>query len=82
MQWYLSSHFQGGYLFQHLFKSYFTFWPISNRVCTKVKSAILSLSKGSKVFCSASNKEKSFPENFSKNSNLDDPGIFLPAFSL
>ena len=28
----------------------------------------------------ASDKVKSFAENFSKNSNLDDSGIFLPVF--
>ena len=30
---------------------------------------------------SASDKGKIFPENFSKNSNLDDLGISLPVFS-
>ena len=30
--------------------------------------------------CSASDKAKLFAENFSKNSNLDDPGISLPVF--
>ena len=29
---------------------------------------------------SASDKAKLFAENFSKNSNLDDSGIFLPIF--
>ena len=29
---------------------------------------------------SASDKAKLFPENFSKNSNLDDSGISLPVF--
>ena len=29
----------------------------------------------------ASNKSKLFAESFSKNSNLDDSGIFLPVFS-
>ena len=33
-----------------------------------------------KVLSSASDKAKLFAENFSKNSNLDDLGIFLPAF--
>ena len=33
------------------------------------------------VLPSASDKAKLFAENFSKNFNLDDPGIFLPVFS-
>ena len=32
------------------------------------------------MLSSASDKEKLFAENFSKNSNLDDSGISLPAF--
>ena len=32
------------------------------------------------VLCSASDKAKLFPENFSENSNLDDSGISLPVF--
>ena len=32
------------------------------------------------MLSSASDKAKLFPENFSKNSNLDDSGIFLPVF--
>ena len=32
------------------------------------------------MLSSASDKGKLFAENFSKNSNLDDPGISLPAF--
>ena len=32
------------------------------------------------MFSSASDKAKSFAENFSKNSNLDDSGISLPLF--
>ena len=30
------------------------------------------------MLCSASDKAKLFPENFSENSNLDDSGISLP----
>ena len=30
--------------------------------------------------CCASNKSKSFAENFSKNSNFDEPGTSLPVF--
>ena len=33
-----------------------------------------------KALSSASDKAKSFAENFSKNSNLDDSGISLPVF--
>ena len=33
------------------------------------------------MLSSASDKAKLFAKNFSKNSNLDDSGIFLPAFS-
>ena len=33
------------------------------------------------MLSSASNKVKSFAKSFSKNSNLDDSGISLPAFS-
>ena len=32
------------------------------------------------MLSSASDKTKLFAENFSKNSNLDDSGIFLPVF--
>ena len=32
------------------------------------------------MLSSASDKAKLFPENFSKNSNLDDSGISLPVF--
>ena len=32
------------------------------------------------MLCSASDKAKLFPENFSENSNLDDSGISLPIF--
>ena len=46
----------------------------------KAKSAILSLFNGSEVLPSASDETKFFAENFSKNSNLDDSGIPLPAF--
>ena len=34
-----------------------------------------------KLLPSASDKAKFLPENFSKNSNLDDSGIYLPVFS-
>ena len=53
-------------------------------VLNKGKSAIRSLFNGQKVLPSASEKAKSFAENFSTNLNLDDSGIdsgtFLPVF--
>ena len=54
------------------------FCQIANSVLNKGKSTIPSLFSGAEVLPSASDKAKSFPENFSKNSNLDDSGISLP----
>ena len=56
------------------------FWRIANSVLNKGKSAIPPLFNGPEVLSSASDKAKLFVENFSKNSNLDDSGISLPAF--
>ena len=56
------------------------FWQIANSVLNKGKSAIPPLFNRAKVLSSASDKIKLFAENFSKNSNLDDSGIFLPVF--
>ena len=56
------------------------FWGIANSVLNKGKSAIPPLFNGSEVLSSVSDKAKFFPENFSKNSNLDDSGISLPVF--
>ena len=56
------------------------FWQIANSVLNKGKSAIPSLFSDPKVLSSASDKEKFFAGNFSKNSNLDDVGISLPVF--
>ena len=56
------------------------FWRIVNSVLSKGKSAIPPLFNGPEVLSSASDKAKLFAENFSKNSNLDDSGIFLPVF--
>ena len=56
------------------------FWRIANSVLNKGKSAISPLFNGPEVLFSASDKEKLFAENVSKNSNLDDSGISLPAF--
>ena len=53
---------------------------IANSVLNKVKSAIVPLFKGLEVLSSASDKANMFPENFSKNSNLDDSGISKPVF--
>ena len=55
------------------------FWQIDNSVLNKGKSAIPPLFNGPEVLSSASDKPKLFAENFSKNSNLDDSGISLPA---
>ena len=56
------------------------FWRIANSVLNKSKSAIPLLFNGPQVLSSASDKTELFAENFSKNSNLDDSGISLPAF--
>ena len=47
------------------------FWQIANSVLNKGKFAIPPLFNGPEVLSSASDKAKSFAENFSKNSNLD-----------
>ena len=52
------------------------FWRIANSVLNKGKSAIPPLFISPEVLSSASDKTKLFPENFSKNSNLDDSGIW------
>ena len=52
------------------------FSPIANSDLNKGKSAIPPLFNKPEVLSSASNKAKLFAENFSKNSNLDDSGIF------
>ena len=49
------------------------------RVIEAAKSSI-PLFNGLEVLPSVSDKAKLFSENFSKNSNLDDSGISLPAF--
>ena len=56
------------------------FWPISNIVLNKGKSAIPPLFSNPEVLSSAPDKAKLFAENFSMNSNLDYSGIFLPVF--
>ena len=57
------------------------FWGIANSVINKGKSATPPVFNGPKVLSSAADKAKLFAENFSKNSNLDDSGISLSAFS-
>ena len=56
------------------------FWRIANSVLNKGESAIPPLFNGLEVLSAASDKAKLFAENFSKNSNLDVSGIFLPVF--
>ena len=56
------------------------FWQIANSILNKGKSAIHPLLNGPEVLSSVFDKAKLFAKNFSKNSNLDDSGIFLPAF--
>ena len=56
------------------------FLQIANSVINKGKSAIPPLFNNLEVLSSASDKAKLFTKNFSKNSNLDDSGIFLPIF--
>ena len=53
---------------------------IANSVLSKGKSAIAPLFNSLEVLSSASDKAKLFPENFCKNSNLDDSGISLSVF--
>ena len=53
---------------------------IVNSVINKGKSAIPPLINSLEVLSSASGKAMLFAKNFSKNSNLDDSGIFLPVF--
>ena len=55
-----------------------TFGKLLIIVLNKSKSAIPALFSGLEVLSSASNKTKSFAENFSKNSDVDVSGISLP----
>ena len=56
------------------------FWQIASSVLNKGKSDIPPLFNDPEVFSSPSDKTKLFPENFSKNSNLDNSVISLPVF--
>ena len=51
---------------------------LASSVLNKGKSAIPPLFSGLEVLPSASDQAKLLAENFSKNSNLDDSGIYLP----
>ena len=53
------------------------FWRIANSVLNKGKSAVPPLFNGPEVLSFASDKAKLFAENFPKNSNLDNSGIYL-----
>ena len=56
------------------------FCQIANSVVNKGKSAIPPLFNSPEVLFSASDRAKLFAENFSKNFNLDESSISLPAF--
>ena len=56
------------------------FWGIANSVLNKAKSAISPLLNGLEELSTAPDKAKLFSTNFSKKSNLNDYGIFLPVF--
>ena len=57
------------------------FWRIGKSVLNKGKSAIPPLFKSLEVLSSTSEKTKLFAKSFCKNSNLEDSGIPLLAFS-
>ena len=57
-----------------------TFWRIASNVLNEGKSAIPVLFNGPEVLSFAADKAKLFASNFSKNSNLDELGIFLIVF--
>ena len=56
------------------------FCQTANNLLHKGRTAIPPLFKGQEVLSSGSDKTKLFPKIFSKNSNLEDSGISLPAF--
>ena len=56
------------------------FWRIATSVLDKSKPTTPRSFNGPEVLSSASGKAKFFAKQFSKNSNLHDSGIFLPAF--
>ena len=57
------------------------FWRSASSVLNKSKSAVLPLFNAPEVLSFASAKGKLFAKNFSRNSNSDDSGIFLPVSS-
>ena len=56
------------------------FWQIPNSVLSKVESDIPPLFNNAEVLPSASHEAKLFPNSFSKNTNIDDLDVSLPAF--
>ena len=56
------------------------FWRIANSVLNEGKSAKPPVFNGLEVLSSAFDNPKLFAKNFSKNSNVHDSGIALPAF--
>ena len=57
------------------------FWRISNNVLNKDKSVIHPLFNNKEMLPFASDKAKLLTKNLSRNSNLDDSGIYLSVFS-
>ena len=57
-----------------------SWWQIAKSVLKKGKSAIPLLLNSPEMLYSAFDKAKLFAKNFSKKSNLDDSGIYLPVF--
>ena len=56
------------------------FWKIPNSVLSKAESDKPPLFNNAEVLPSASHEAKLFPNSFSKNSNVDDLDVSLPAF--
>ena len=56
------------------------FWQIPNSVLSKAESDIPPLFNNAEVLPSASHEAKLFPNSFSKNSNVDDLDVSIPAF--
>ena len=66
--------------FSHNFQALTIFWWIANSVLDKSEPTTPPSFNGPKLLSCASDKAKLFAKNFSRNSNLDDSGISLPAF--
>ena len=66
--------------FSHNFQALTIFWWIANSVLDKSEPTTPPSFNGPKVLSCASGKAKLFAKKFSRNSNLDDSGISLPAF--